>query len=79
MVTDDVKIERLGSDMVKLSNDDQQWLIVSREGQGRWLVRRHTQGGSGPVSAHATADGAIESARAFLQRGKDELDQALRG
>ena len=78
---DTVKVERTGSDSVTLSNDDRQYLVVSRGSDGVWKVRRYLSGvisGGTDMSTHETAEEAVESAKAYLQKGKDDLDEALR-
>ncbi len=76
-----VRVERTRSDAVRLWNDDQQYLIVSRDGS-RWKVTKHFKsviGFGDTLSEHETAEAAVQAAKTYLQQGKDDLDKALEG
>ena len=78
---DTVQVKRTGSDTVELWIDESQHLVINRDSVGLWVVMRHRRGvlGSGvQIDQCATADEAIKSATAYLQKGKDDLDAALR-
>ena len=74
-----ITVERISEDSVRLSTNDHQYLSVSLEG-AVWKVRRCERASSmagEEVGDHPTAEGAVAWAKAYLERGKDELDRAL--
>lgn len=76
-----IKVEQLTKDAVKLSNEENQYLLVRRASEGNWEVSHHVKGPfatGGTVLDHfSAAEEAIEYAKRYLEGGEEELSDAL--
>lgn len=75
-----MEIERMRGDMVKLWNDEVQFLMVSRVDPGKWEVNHYfvnDRDYEKKLKTYATAAEAVEFAKRYLVGGKHDLDKAL--
>lgn len=79
----DIKVERVGTDVVNISADDRVYYAVSyNPTYDNWEVVKHTHGVIGygvDIGAYNSAKEAVEKVKAMLTEKGDELTDAISG